>query len=99
MKKYVTVLTIAIPALVFSGMSWADNMGKDAEDDILQGHGTVTATKGAPYVQSESRSNETGTDLLSNPQDYSSSSPSSPAIVADSSHDDHGDTLHAITKH
>ena len=99
MKKYVTVFTIAIPAVVFSGMSWADNMGKDAEDDILQGHGTVTATKGAPYVQSESRSNETGTDLLSNPQDYSSSSPSSPAIAAESSHDDHDDTLHAIQKH
>ena len=99
MKKYVTALTILTSALVFSGMAWADNMGKDAEDDILQGHGTVTATKGAPYVQSESRSNEQGTDLISNPQDYSSSSPSSPAVAGAADHDDHDDTLHAIDKH
>ena len=100
MKKYVTALIIAIPALVFSGMSWADNMGKDAEDDILQGHGTVTATTGAPYVQSESRSNEQGTDLISNPQDYSSSSTSSsPAVPGTADHDDHDDQLHAIVKH
>ena len=99
MKKYVTALIIAIPALGFSGMSWADNMGKDAEDDILQGHGTVTATKGAPYVQGESRSNEQGTDLISNPKDYSTSSPSSPAVAGAADHDDHEDTLHAIEKH
>ena len=99
MKKYVTALTILTSALAFSGMSWADNMGKDAEQDIMQGHGTVTATQGAPYVQSESRSNEQGTDLLSNPEDYSSSSASSPAVPQESSHDDHEDTLHAIAKH
>jgi len=99
MKKYVTVLTIAIPALVLSSMSWADNMGKDAEDDILHGHGTATATKGAPYVQSKSRSNEQGTDLLSNPKDYSSSSQGSPAVPGAADHDDHDDTLHAIVKH
>lgn len=99
MRNYITAITIVTSALVFSGMSWADNMGKDAEDDILQGHGTVTATKGAPYVQSESRSNEQGTDLISNPQDYSSSSASSPAVAGAADHDDHEDTLHAITKH
>ena len=99
MKKYVTALAAIIPALVFSGMSWADNMGKDAEDDILQGHGTVTATKGAPYVQSESRSNQTGTDLLSNPQDYSSSSPSEHAEKGVSNHDDHEDKMHEIAHH
>ena len=99
MKKYFTAITIVTSALVFSGMSWADNMGKDAEDDILQGHGTVTATKGAPYVQSESRSNEQGTDLMYNSQDYSSSSSSSPAVPGKTSHDDHEDTLHAIAKH
>ena len=99
MKKYVTALTIAIPALVISGMSWADNMGKDAEDDILHGHGAVAAAQGASYVQSERRSNEQGTDLLSNPGDYNSSSPSSPAVPQESSHDDHEDILHAIAKH
>ena len=99
MKKYVTALTIAIPALVFSGLSWADNIGKDAEDDMLHGHGAVEASKGAPYVKSENRSNEQGTDLISNPQDYASSSPSSPAIAGAADHDDHEDQLHAITKH
>ena len=95
MKKYVTVLTIAIPAVVFSGMSWADSV----EQDSLYGHSGVEATKGAPYVQSESRSNEQGSDLLYNPQDYSSSSVSEPAIAADSSHDGHEDTFHVISKH
>ena len=99
MKKYVTALTILTSAIAFSGISWADNMGKDAEEDILQGHGTVTASKGAPYVQSESRSNEQGTDLLSNPKDYSSSSASSPAVPGAADHDDHEDELHAIVKH
>ena len=74
-------------------------MGKDAENDILQGHGTVTANKGAPYMQSESRSNEQGTDLISNPQDYSSSSASSPAVPGAADHDDLDDTVHAIVKH
>lgn len=95
MKKYVTVLTIAIAALVFSGTSWADSQ----EDDSLYGNRAVVASKGTPYVRSESRSNEQGTDLLSNPKDYSSSSASEPAIPADSSHDDHEDVIHAITKH
>ena len=97
MKKYITAITIVTSALVFSGVSWANN--KDAEEDILHGNGAVTATKGAPYVQSGSRSNEQGTDLMYNPQDYSSSSSSSPAVPRETSHDDHEDTFHAIAKH
>ena len=99
MKKYVTALTILTSALVFSGISWADDIGKDAEGDVLHGHGAVNTSEGKPYVKSESRSNETGSDLLSNPQDYSSSSPSKPAEVGVSNHDDHEDTVHIIAHH
>jgi len=98
MKKYATVPTIIVSALFFTGMSWADNSGQDVEEDVLHGHGAVPASMGATYVQAETRSAQTGTDLLNNPQDYDHSHPvSPPAIAGADNHDDSSDLLHTTS--
>lgn len=101
MKKYTTIPAIVISTLLFTSMAWADNTGKDVEDDVVQGHGAVSATKGEAYDRAQVRSNETGDDLLSNTEDarMTDSGMSGPAVPGADSHDDHDDELHALTKH
>lgn len=99
MKKYATVFAVATTTLSLSGITWADDMGVDAEGDFLHGHGAVAASEGSPYVRAEERSGKVGTDVMSYPQDFESGSPSVAAKPGEADHDNHEDTTHAIAHH
>ena len=100
MKKYTTILTVLLAVPLFTGAAWAHNkVEQDMHDDVLQGHGAVSASTGERFVQSESRTGDIGSDALSYPQDFKTGSTSSPAAQGEANHDDHEDTLHAIVKH
>lgn len=96
MKKYATISSIIISTLFFSTMSRADYTGQqDLKDDIVYGHEVTRASEGKKYVQSESRSNELGDDLLTYREDFTHSSlEDRSALAGGHNHDDDSDLLH-----
>jgi hypothetical protein len=100
MKKYMAILAVFLAVPLFTSATWAHNqVEQDMHEDVLQGHGTVSASTGEKYVQSESRTGDIGSDVQSYPQDFKGGLAGSPAKQGETPHDDHEDTLHSIVNH
>ncbi len=96
MNKNFNITATFLSTLLFAGGVFADNMGQDADSDMLYGHGMVQSKPGIPYLGPDVVVNELQEDLLYNPGLNAHAHVVTPldGVASRDNHDDSDSLLH-----
>jgi hypothetical protein len=95
MNKRISLGITLLSLSLLSSVALADNIGQDAESDMIMGHGMVTAHKGEPATPGPKGQQGTQDDLMYSGKPYQASKGSPPLPGADQdNHDNNTSLLH-----